>query len=355
MDKPVSNDRKMDYGDFMILETNLLLDDFNSLITDILRKDEMTLGGYSIKFQKDKMLLPTYSYPWGENFVSSLGSGDIERLGLKWPSKVYVLGLSQSKDIPIIPLQQWVRKDLPLYANIYSAIENEFHITGLSSALYWLGKIIILLPDYRAHFNKLTVFHDSMTVHIEINPEFSEKLLIKYLNESWLGNEHPSAIVAIRRKEFSLPNTDNEINEGQFIGYTRSSDGVSLTFGVVGQNTHYSLSIGKRCHNHMVEFMVWGYAWQDWGNFRLYQGPMTSSFIWPLRLISHKFGKCTKEERELLETIFAEELCNNELLKNEVNQTLDLVLDKLKEVDDKALKSFYLIYKLPSNSSFYWP
>jgi hypothetical protein len=163
------------------------------------------------------------------------------------------------------------------------------------------------------------------------------------------------AIVAIRRKEFSLPNTDNEINEGQFIGYTRSSDGVSLTFGVVGQNTHYSLSIGKRCHNHMVEFMVWGYAWQDWGNFRLYQGPMTSSFIWPLRLISHKFGKCTKEERELLETIFAEELCNNELLKNEVNQTLDLVLDKLKEVDDKALKSFYLIYKLPSNSSFYWP
>jgi hypothetical protein len=205
MDKPVSNDRKMDYGDFMILETNLLLDDFNSLITDILRKDEMTLGGYSIKFQKDKMLLPTYSYPWGENFVSSLGSGDIERLGLKWPSKVYVLGLSQSKDIPIIPLQQWVRKDLPLYANIYSAIENEFHITGLSSALYWLGKIIILLPDYRAHFNKLTVFHDSMTVHIEINPEFSEKLLIKYLNESWLGNEHPSAEIEVNGNSASIP------------------------------------------------------------------------------------------------------------------------------------------------------
>ena len=197
MDKLVSNERKMDYGDFMILETNLLLEDFNSLITDILRKDEMTLGGYSIKFQKEKMLLPTYSYPWGANFVSSLGSGDIERLGLKWPSKVYVLGLSQSKDIPIIPLQQWVRKDLPLYTNIYSAIENEFHITGLSSALYWLDKIIIFLPDYRAHFKKLTVFHDSMTVHIETNPECSEKFLIKYLNESWLGNEHPSAEIEV--------------------------------------------------------------------------------------------------------------------------------------------------------------
>lgn len=163
------------------------------------------------------------------------------------------------------------------------------------------------------------------------------------------------AISAIIEAEFSFYGVGNEQEEGQLIGNLRGSEGVSLHLGMNNRNTHYSLSIGKRCYLHGIELMVWGYAWQDWGNFRLYQGPISSSFFWPPCHEHYQSWKCTKEEREWLEKSFVEELCRNRDLQKEVNDSLKLVLDKLKEVNDLALKTSHLVYKLPSISRVYWP
>ena len=130
------------------------------------------------------------------------------------------------------------------------------------------------------------------------------------------------AISAIRATEISFYGVGNKQEEGQFIGNLRSSDGISFHLGVINQNTQYSLSIGKRCYLHGIELMLWGYAWQDWGHFRVYQGPIVSSFFWPPCYRHYQSWKCTKEEREQLEKLFAEELCRNQDLQNEVNEAL---------------------------------
>ena len=178
---------------------------------------------------------------------------------------------------------------------------------------------------------------------------------VSHYSTAFLQQVASNAISAILEEEFSFYGAGNEREEYQFIGNLRGSEGVSFHLGMNNWNTHYSLSIGKRCYLHGIELMVWGYAWQDWGNFRLYQGPISTSFFWPLCHKPHQSLECTKEERELLEKSFIEELCHYSYLREEVNDTLKLVMDKLKEVNDLALKTAHYVYKLPSISTVYWP
>lgn len=158
------------------------------------------------------------------------------------------------------------------------------------------------------------------------------------------------AISVIQEAGFSFSRTNNENREVHVIGNIRGSDGLSLTFRVSSQDTQYSLSVGRRCFLHGVQLMVWGYAWQDRRGVRLYYGPVTCSFDWSLFYWKDESRLCTKDEKGQIEKKFAEAFCSKGgYLQKQVNNLLKLVLDKLKNVNDLALKTSHYTYKLPSN------
>ncbi len=193
----LSDKKKLDYGDFVILKSYVPLDVFQRLISDLEKNYTMNVDDITVNIENDITLLHLFSYPWGQNFVSSLGSGDIERLGTKWPSKAFILGSTQNISLPEFSINKWVQKGLPIYADIPNAIENELEIKGFGSALYWLRKIIFVIPDYRARFTKITIRSHSIVVHIEVSPEVKENLVIKYMTMSPLGEEHPWSEIPI--------------------------------------------------------------------------------------------------------------------------------------------------------------
>ena len=95
-------------------------------------------------------------------------------------------------------------KGLPIYSDIPNAIENELEIKGFGTALYWLGKAVFVIPDYRARFTKITIRRNSIVVHIEVSPEFKENLIIKYMIESPPGEEHPRGEIPIYGDSVSI-------------------------------------------------------------------------------------------------------------------------------------------------------
>ena len=199
-----SDKKKLDYGDFVILKTYIQLDSFQGLVSNLEKNHTITISDFTFKIENDITVLPLFSYPWGQNFVSSLGSGDIERLGIRWPSKAFILGSLQNKSLPEFSINKWVQKGLPIYSDIPNAIENELEIKGFGSALYWLGKAVFVIPDYRARFTKITIRRNSIVVHIEVSPEFKENLIIKYMIESPLGEEHPRGEIPIYGDSVSI-------------------------------------------------------------------------------------------------------------------------------------------------------
>jgi hypothetical protein len=192
------DEKELDYGDIVIIKTYVSLDRFHILLSELETNQTIKLANYAIKLDSDTTNLPLFSYPWGENFVSSLGSGDIERLGVKWPSKSFILGQMQLEAIPSFPVFKWVQKGLPVYENAPNAIENELGIAGVSHEYHWFGKVVFIMPDFRARFTKITIRSSSIVAHIEVSPEFKENLLVKYMNLFPFGEEHPSFEVHLK-------------------------------------------------------------------------------------------------------------------------------------------------------------
>ena len=185
------DEKELDYGNIVILKTYVSLDNFHVLLSELEKNLSINIANYTIELDGDTTNLPLFSYPWGEDFVSSLGSGDIERLGVKWPSKSFILGQMQLISIPWVPVFKWVQKGLPVYENAPNAIENELGIAGVSREYHWFGKIVFMIPDYRARFTKITISSSSIIVHIEVSHEFKENLFVKYMNIFSFGEEHP--------------------------------------------------------------------------------------------------------------------------------------------------------------------
>lgn len=202
-----ADNRKLDYGDFVILEHHVHKEDFSDLVNSILKENHAEIGDCRVEFDSDSSLQPLFSYSWGDNFVSSHGSGDIERFGFDWPSKAFIYG-SMNSTLSPFPIQMWLRKGVPAYPNIQSAIENEFPIIGFTSAWYWFGKVLFILPDYRARFTKIKISQHSVTVYLEFPQEYSGKLFVKYLNQSQLGYENPGAEIEVKGNFLDIPLED---------------------------------------------------------------------------------------------------------------------------------------------------
>ncbi len=197
--------RKLDYGDFVILEHYVDKEGFLDLVNSILKEKRAEIADWPIEFDSDLSIQPVFSYSWGDNFVSSHGSGDIERFDVEWPSKAFIYGNMNVKQPPSFPIQMWLRKGLPIYPNVQSAIENEFPIIGFTSAFYWLEKILFILPDYRARFTKIKISRQSVTMYLESSQGYSGRLFVKYLNQSQSGDEHPHTEIEVKGNSVEIP------------------------------------------------------------------------------------------------------------------------------------------------------
>jgi ATP-dependent DNA helicase RecG len=214
VNKPVINRRKLDYGDFIILETTIRVEELPPFLEEFSVNHRAQIDTYLIEFEESEVQpSPVFSMNWGNYFIPALGAGDIERLGVKWPSKAFMFGNVQQKSLPEFPFLKWVQKGLPSYLSILSAIENELSIVGFTSTPYYLAKVAVILPDYRARFTKIVMHQSSVTVHLETSRITDEKLFLKYMNNYPLIEEHPnteipvtssSAIIQLKNPPFSF-------------------------------------------------------------------------------------------------------------------------------------------------------
>ena len=155
---------------------------------------------------------------------------------LEWPSIVYFTNTANISNSLLD--ESLISPDLPLYPSIKQAINKDVGVDANS----WFGKIVIIVPDYRARIKKLTFSSKSkIKVELEVKQENLENLLCKYYCVSEKEKIYQNDI------RFKNPEEDvifeDEINEfyfylitnqGEIIDYKEGTYELSLLFSTPG-------------------------------------------------------------------------------------------------------------------------
>lgn len=125
------SERELEYDDFVILETNISCEGFQTLVSPLSERKNLNVVDYNIDFSEYALFSEiAYSFPGSDNFISAWSSGDIERFGLRWPSKKFVIRSTKYEGLPNIPFTIWVQNVVPICQSILCAMENEFPAPG---------------------------------------------------------------------------------------------------------------------------------------------------------------------------------------------------------------------------------
>ena len=135
---------------------------------------------------------------------------------LEWPSIVYY---RDEDNHPSVSDGLLISPDLPLYPSLKHAIEKEFG----GDANAWFGKLVIILPDYRARIKKLTLSpKNKIKVELEAKHENFENLLCKCYCVSEKGKIYQNDI-RFKNPEEELTFED-EIKEFYFYLITKQGE-----------------------------------------------------------------------------------------------------------------------------------
>lgn len=155
---------KLDYGDFILIEKLITLDDLIEIIKKLPEKGTtfLTLGGYEVQVQVENLQKDSYKYDSGTEFLQ-----------VGWCYEKYQYR-SQSIHYSSEPI---VTPDLPLFPDSRTAIEK---FIGIDFSHYSQPfGVILCLPNYGARIEEVNIFPKEIRVRIQPKAEKIENIIGK--------------------------------------------------------------------------------------------------------------------------------------------------------------------------------
>jgi hypothetical protein len=150
----------LSYQSIRLFEEFCSIDDAISLIEYLGHYQEFEIGGTCVPVQGQFELKPSY---WG--YVEpGYWSSDGRAFETPWPTNISVYGPRTYKG-PSLPHSALYGLDKPLYPNAEALLEERFGAKVVGSV--FLGKLVLLIPNYSARFTGVSVGSGSMLVHVE--------------------------------------------------------------------------------------------------------------------------------------------------------------------------------------------
>ena len=238
------------YGNAIIFSRNIEVEKSLETLKALSNGREVSLPGlkYEAPTNLKREIISRYKVSnsfqrWGEIF-------------LEWPSILYSTNqLNISKSLLHEPL---VSPNLPLYPYLEYAIRKEVELHET-----WFGKIVIVVPDYRARIRLVLRSKNKIRVKLDAKREKAENLLCKYYCVSEKGKVYQGDIKFDgTEKEVEFEDEANEFHfylitkEGEIIDY-REAPGFLLhptpDIGIE-QTQEFVKSIIEGGENEQVEF-----------------------------------------------------------------------------------------------------
>ena len=175
------NERKtpaktLDYGDFVMIEDIISVNDLEKKLKRLISEEKFTIKGHTL--QKDDSI-------YFENVRPMESGNDLFNVG--WSADWYMVRTNE-RSRTHIPSEPLLTLKNPLFPDAYHAVKSWIGL-DLSKHDRLIGKIIILLPNYRARIKTVKIKSKQLDIEIETKEIALKDLLGKVWCEGEEGEE----------------------------------------------------------------------------------------------------------------------------------------------------------------------
>jgi hypothetical protein len=240
---------KLDYGNFVLVEDVIGVNDLTKELEQLITEEKFTIKGHTLK--KDESIYFEEGRP--------VESGN-ELFNVEWSSNVYMVRINE-RSRTHIPSEPLLTLRNPLFPDAYHAIKNRIGF-DLSKHDGLIGKIIILLPNYRAKIKTVKIKSKQLDIEIETKEIDLKDLLGKVWCEGGEGEETQKDISFDQpQKTISLGYTPKDVcvyllskSKGEVIDYWQRLSRRFPKEMRIDMTTDEMLELIKEGENQTVEF-----------------------------------------------------------------------------------------------------
>ena len=168
--------KTLDYGDFVMIEDIISVNDLEKKLKQLISEEKFTIKGYTL--QKDELI-------YFEK-VRLIESRD-ELFNVGWSAEWYMIRINEYSRTHIHTEPLLALKN-PLFPDAHHAIKNRMGLDLLGHDGL-IGKIIILLPNYRAKIKSVKINSKQLDIEVETKETALKDLLGKVWCEGEEGEE----------------------------------------------------------------------------------------------------------------------------------------------------------------------
>ena len=239
----------LDYGNCVLIEDIIGVNDLTKKLEQLITEEKFTIKGHTL--QKDESI-----YFEKERPVES--GNDLFNVG--WSADWYMVRINE-RSRTHIPSEPLLTLRNPLFPDVYHAIKNRIGL-DLSKHDGLIGKIIILLPNYRAKIKTVKIKSKQLDIEIETKEIALEDLLGKVWCEGEEGEETQEDISFDQpQKTISLGYTPKNVyvyllskSKGEVIDYWQRLSRRFPKEMRIDMTTDEMLELIKKGENQTVEF-----------------------------------------------------------------------------------------------------
>jgi hypothetical protein len=191
IDSQQNANRTYNYGDVILFCRNLTVEETEKVFHQLEKQGKISLPQLE-DYEAPKDLGRTFLSRVTNIFYSYHES---EGLIFEWPSLLYTTNKLETLSIQEGRSKMLISPNLPFYPCLDWAVEKEigFQKAFLNEPL-WFGKVIIIVPEYRARMTLTLLSKNKIKVEVEIKQENLENLLCKYYCISEKGESYQGDI-----------------------------------------------------------------------------------------------------------------------------------------------------------------
>lgn len=168
----------LDYGDFVMLEEIISVNDLAKKLEQLISEEKFTIKGYTL--QKDESI-------YFEKVRLIESRDELFNFNVWWSADWYMVHINE-RSRTHIPTEPLLELKNPLFPDAYQAIRSWIGL-DLQEREGLIGKIIILLPNYRAKIKSVKINSKQLDLEIETKEIVLKNLLGKVWCEGEEGEE----------------------------------------------------------------------------------------------------------------------------------------------------------------------